>query len=124
MDIWKQTVIQLKNFDQSKSNKSKDEILKTYQSALMKEFDFEEKLPGVCINTEASSQVEVDSNAYQSFQAETSRLFQIISMMTHKESVKQLSIVQSENDVLKGIDIKTYLKYFNHDIVITTKRVK
>ena len=122
MDIWKQTVIQLKNFDQSKSNKSKDEILKTYQSALMKEFDFEEKLPGVCINTEASSQV--DGNAYQSFQAETSKLFQIISMMTHKESVKQLSIVQSENYMLKGIDINTYLKYCYLDIIITSKHVK
>ena len=108
MDIWKQTVIQLKNFDQSKSNKTL--ILKTYESALKKEFDFEEKLPGVCINTEASNQV--DGNAYQSFQAETSRLFQIISMMTHKESVKHLSVVQSENDMLKGINITNIFQVF------------
>jgi hypothetical protein len=110
MDIWKQTVIQLKNFDQSKSNKSKDEILETYQSALKKEFDFEEKLPGVCINTEASNQV--DGNAYQSFQAETSMLSLILSMMTHKESVKHLSVVQSENDMLKGINITNIFQVF------------
>ena len=96
----------MKNFDLSKSIKSKADVLKTYQTALKEEFGFVEDLPGVFINAKASNQDNIKD--FQFFQAQCSILSQIISMVTLKDSTEQVSALKLENDILKG----TY-KYAN-----------
>ena len=96
----------MKNFDLSKSIKSKADVLKTYQTALKEEFGFVEDLPGVFINAEASNQDNIKD--FQFFQVQCSILSQIISMVTLKDSTEQVSVLKLENYILKG----TY-KYAN-----------
>jgi hypothetical protein len=81
-------------------------VINSYQTELKKKFGFVENLPGVFINVEASNQDDI--KAYQSFQAECSRLFQIISMLTIKDNMNHFSALRSENNILKGNN-----EYFN-----------